>query len=181
PAATTGRGTGSALSVGGNAFTSSCSVMVYRDELLGKEFVENSFTCEPVYNLVHRAVLVPQGTTFTSQRPADEPRNEFIASSDTMFSPVAIRTGPDGALWVADMYRQVLEHPHWLAPNWEKTIDVRAGAGKGRIYRVYPANQTPRKWPNLSSLDAAGLAMQLESPSGWVRDKAQQLIVERHD
>jgi putative membrane-bound dehydrogenase-like protein len=181
PAATTGRGTGSALSEGGNGFTSSCSVMVYRDELLGKEFIENSFTCEPVYNLVHREVLVPQGTTFTSRRAADEPRNEFFASSDMMCSPVMVRTGPDGALWVADMYRKVLEHPHWLAPDWEKTIDVRDGAGQGRIYRVYPANQTPRKWPNLSNLDPASLAQQLESANGWVRDKAQQLIVQRHD
>jgi putative heme-binding domain-containing protein len=98
-----------------------------------------------------------------------------------MCSPVMVRTGPDGALWVADMYRKVLEHPHWLAPGWEKTIDVRAGAGQGRIYRVYPANQTPRKWPNLSQLDPANLARQLESPNGWVRDKAQQMIVQQHD
>jgi putative membrane-bound dehydrogenase-like protein len=181
PAATTGRGTGAALNPAGNGFTSSCSVMVYRDELLGKEFIENSFTCEPVYNLVHREVLVPQGMTFTSRRPADEPHQEFFASTDTMCSPVMVRTGPDGALWIADMYRKVLEHPHWLAPNWEKTIDVRAGAGQGRIYRVYPGNRAPRTWPNLSKLNSPSLAHELENPNGWVRDKAQQLIVQRHD
>src|SRR6478736_5962429 len=89
PAATTGRGTGSALSEGGNSFTSSCSVMVYRDKLFGKDFIENSFTCEPVYNLVHREVLVPEGTTFTSRRAPGEERTEFLASTDTMFSPVS--------------------------------------------------------------------------------------------
>ena len=58
---------------------------------------------------------------------------------------------------------------------------VRAGAGQGRIYRVYPENREPRKWPNLSSLDAAGLIEQLESPNGWLRDKAQQMIVQHGD
>jgi putative membrane-bound dehydrogenase-like protein len=181
PATTTGRGTGAALNAGGNSFTSSCSVMVYRDELLGKEFTENSFTCEPVYNLVHREVLIPERTTFTSHRAADEPHQEFFASTDMMCSPVMVRTGPDGALWIADMYRKVLEHPHWLAPDWERTIDVRAGAGQGRIYRVYPENRAPRRWPNLANLDSAGLARELENSNGWVRDKAQQLIIERHD
>jgi putative membrane-bound dehydrogenase-like protein len=165
----------------GNVWTSGCSVTIYRDTLLGPEFAGNGFTCEPVHNLIHRELLQRVGTTFTSSRAADEPACEFLASSDPMFTPVSIRTGPDGALWVVDMYRKVLEHPHWLPTGWEKTVDVRAGQGKGRIYRVYPARERPRAWPRLDRLDTAGLVALLDSPNGWLRDAAQARLVQRRD
>jgi putative heme-binding domain-containing protein len=79
------------------------------------------------------------------------------------------------------MYRKVLEHPHWLPAGWEKNVDVRAGRDKGRLYRVYPGDRKPRAWPRLDRLDTAGLVALLESPNGWLRDKAQQLLVERRD
>jgi putative membrane-bound dehydrogenase-like protein len=165
----------------GNAWTSGCSVMIYRDTLLGPDFARNWLACEPVHNLVHRELLEPAGATFTSRRAAGESAREFLASSDPMFTPVSIRTGPDGALWVVDMHRKVLEHPHWLPPGWEKTVDVRAGHARGRIYRVYPAARRPRPWPRLDRLDAAGLVALLQSPNGWLRDKAQQTLIERRD
>src|SRR4029077_4946889 len=80
-----------------NRFTSACSAMIYRDNLLGPEFVGNSFVCEPVHNLVHRKVLEPLGVTFTSHRAQDEQQSEFLASRDGWFRPVMVRTGPDGA------------------------------------------------------------------------------------
>ena len=51
-----------------NRFTSACSPIIYRDELLGPDYYGNSFVCEPVHNLVHREIVEPQGTTFTSRR-----------------------------------------------------------------------------------------------------------------
>jgi putative membrane-bound dehydrogenase-like protein len=176
-----GRDTGTPRRAGGNAWTSACSVMVYRDDLFGPDFATSWFACEPVHNLVHREALVPAGVTFTSRRAADEPASEFLASTDPQFSPVAIRTGPDGALWVADMHRKVLEHPHWLPAGWEKAVDVRAGHDRGRIYRVYPAGRKPRAWPRPDRLDTPGLVALLDSPNGWLRDKAQQMLVERGD
>src|SRR5207244_1436475 len=73
-----GRDTGTARNRQGNAWTSACSVMVYRDNLFGPEFAANCFTCEPVHNLVHREVLAPAGATFTSRRAADEQAGEFL-------------------------------------------------------------------------------------------------------
>src|SRR5262249_30229507 len=139
------------------------------------------FTCEPVHNLVHREVLTPVGTTFTSRRAADEQAGEFLASADPMFTPVSVRTGPDGALWVADLYRKGLEPPHRLPPGGEKAVDVRAGHDRGRLYRVSPADRKPRDWPRLDRLDTAGLVALLGNPNGWLRDKAQQLLIERGD
>ncbi len=178
---TDSRSSGTRRSSSGNAFTSACSVVPYRDELFGADFSTSWFVCEPVHNLVHREILTPSGVTFASRRAIDETDSEFLASRDKMFTPVMARTGPDGALWIADMYRDVLEHPHWLPRGWEKTTDVRAGDDKGRIYRIFPTAEPPRAVPRLDQLDTDALVGALDSPSGWQRDKVQQLLIERDD
>ena len=66
-----------------------------------------------------------------------------------------LKTGPDGALWIADMYRAVIEHPEWIPDDWEKRLDLRAGSEQGRIYRVYPIDKKPRPIPRLDKLDTA--------------------------
>src|SRR5205823_1498181 len=97
-----------------NRFTSACSPTVYRDDLFGPAFAGNLFVCEPVHDLVSRLVVTPDGSTFHGRRAADELSSEFLASTDNWSRPVFARTGPDGALWVADMYRHVIEHPQWI-------------------------------------------------------------------
>jgi putative membrane-bound dehydrogenase-like protein len=164
-----------------NHFTSACSAIVYRDELFGPAFANNTFVSEPVHNLVHREVMTPSGVTFTSRRAVDEQHSEFLASSDNWFRPTTIQTGPDGALWIADMYRRVIEHPEWIPKDWQKRLDLRAGHDKGRIYRAYPVGRRPRPIPRLDRLDTAGLVAALDSPSGWQRDTAQQMLVRRRD
>jgi putative membrane-bound dehydrogenase-like protein len=162
-----------------NRFTSACGATIYRDELLGAGYSGNVFISEPVHNLVHREIVTSDGERVVSHRAADEQRSEFLASSDNYFRPTTIKTGPDGALWIADMYRYVIEHPEWIPDEMQQQLDLRAGSDKGRIYRIYPHGVTPRPMPKLATLDAAGLAAELESPNGWVRDKAQQLLIER--
>ena len=109
----------------------------------------------------------------------DELKTEFLASTDNWSRPVMVRSGPDGALWIADMYRLVIEHPQWIPKEWQERIDLRAGHDKGRIYRVFPQGQRPRAIPRLDKLDAEALASALDHPSGAVRDLVQQRIVER--
>ncbi|HEV8607274.1 MAG TPA: PVC-type heme-binding CxxCH protein, partial [Tepidisphaeraceae bacterium] len=164
-----------------NRFTSANSVMVYRDELFGPHFAGNMFVSEPVHNLVHREIVTAAGVSFTSDRAVDEQKSEFLASSDNWFRPTTLRTGPDGAVWVADMYRYVIEHPEWIPVGTKRTLNLRLGDDEGRIYRVYPVGATPRAIPRLDQLDAAGLVMALDSPSGWQRDTAQRLLIERRD
>jgi putative membrane-bound dehydrogenase-like protein len=164
-----------------NRFTSACSPVVYRDDLFGPPFAGNVFVSEPVHNLVHREVMMPRGFTFRGRRAADEKHSEFLASTDNWFRPTMIRVGPDGALWVADMYRFVIEHPEWIPKDWQKKLDLRAGHDKGRIYRVYPVGKKPRAIPRLDKLDAPGLVEALESPSGYQRDLAQMMLLWRAD
>src|SRR6185437_9907324 len=112
-----------------------------------------------------------------ARRPADEAGTEFLTSTDNWFRPVQARTGPDGALYVVDMYRYVIEHPRWIPPETLATLDVRAGHSLGRIYRVYPKSRPPRPIARLDRLDAAGLVAALDTPNGPQRDLAQQMLV----
>lgn len=164
-----------------NRFTSACSTMVYRDNLFGPDFSNSCFVSEPVHNLVHREVITANGVTFTSQRAADEQESEFLASDDNWFRPTMTKTGPDGALWTADMYRHVIEHPQWIPLDWQQRLDLRAGHDKGRIYRVFPTKTKPRAIPRLDKLNSAELVEALRSPSGWQRDTVQQLLIAAHD
>ncbi len=156
--------------------TAATGIGIYRDDRLGTDFTGNAFTCESVNLLVHRSVLSPRGSTFHGDRAPAERDREFLASTDPWFRPVQAIAGPDGALWVVDMYRHVIEHPLWIPPADLAKLDVRAGAGLGRIYRVRPANGSPRGWTRLDKLDAAGLVAALDSPNGWQRDMAVERL-----
>ncbi|MFO0977285.1 MAG: neutral/alkaline non-lysosomal ceramidase N-terminal domain-containing protein [Planctomycetaceae bacterium] len=124
-----------------NRFTSACSTMIYRDTYLGEQFYGNAFTCEPVHNLVSRLVLTRDGYGFKGERAPDEQQSEFLASSDNWFRPTMVRTGPDGAIWVADMYRAVIEHPEWIPAEYQRKMNLYAGNDMGRIYRIVPAGE----------------------------------------
>jgi len=164
-----------------NRFTSACDAMIFRDQLLGTQITGNSFVSEPVHNLVHREVMSQSGLLFSSRRPADEQQSEFLASSDNWFRPAQIRTGPDGGLWIADMYRAVIEHPEYIPKDWQQRLNLRAGDDMGRLYRVLPVSAKPRPIPRLDKLDTAGLVAALDTPNGWQRDRVQQMLVWRND
>jgi len=160
-----------------NRVTSACGLGLYRDTLLGDEFYGDAFICEPVHNLVRRLKLQPRGVTFSAYRPEGKTVPEFLASTDNWFRPAEIRTGPDGGLWVVDMYRFLVEHPRWIQPGRLAQIDARAGSDRGRIYRVIPSSKKTRPVPDLTRRTGAGLAKLLESPNGTLRELAHQQIV----
>jgi putative membrane-bound dehydrogenase-like protein len=156
-----------------NHFTSACGPMIYRDDILGPAFLNNTFVCEPVHNLVHREVMTAQGSSFSSKRAEGEEKSEFFSSSDNWCRPVFAATGPDGAIWIADMYRHVIEHPQWIPKDWQDRLDLRAGHDRGRIYRVYPKDAKLRPLPEgLVPFDQ--IRANLENPNGWWRDRIQQ-------
>jgi putative membrane-bound dehydrogenase-like protein len=166
-------------------FTSACSVHVYRDGLMpppvavaGSSWV---YVCEPVHNLVSRQVMRADGTTFTSERAASEQKSEFLASSDNYFRPATVTTGPDGAIYIADMYRLVIEHPEWIPKEWQEKLNLRSGEDKGRIYRVSPIHEKRRAVPRLDKLTTEQLVAALNSPGGWQRDMAHMMLLWRGD
>ena len=166
-------------------FTSACGIAIYRGDLLfARDTVEHSFTCEPFHNVVHHAVMDPDGVSFVARRDQAETTSEFLASTDRWCRPVMARTGPDGALWVVDMYRYMIEHPEWLPEKGKKELEPfsRSGDDRGRIYRVVPEGSTRlRAISKVDHLDTKSLVNQLESPNGPLRDMTQRLLIQRHD
>jgi len=162
-------------------FTGATGATIYRGNAYGPEFVDNAFIGDAGGNLVHRKVLSPNGVALTGKRPADEQNVEFLASRDTWFRPVHFQNGPDGCLYVVDMYREVIEHPWSIPEAIKKHIDLNSGNDRGRIWRVVPENFQRPALPKFASLAAPQLAAHLDHPNAWVRETAARLLYERAD
>lgn len=161
-------------------FTAACGVHVYRGDGLEKNYYGDVFVCEPTGNLVHRELMRRVGPTFVSE-PAHE-GTEFLASTDSWFRPVDLCTGPDGALYVVDMYRNVIEHPDWMPEDLRSRGDLRQGENQGRIYRLTARDRTESIELTLpGNLTGRKLATCLEHPNAWVRDTAARMIQQQQD
>jgi putative membrane-bound dehydrogenase-like protein len=158
-------------------FTAACGVLIYRGNGLPPEYYGNAFACDPAGNLVHRDILTPSGATF-SARAATEGR-EFLASPDDWFRPVFLANGPDGALYICDMYRKTIEHPQYLPEEIRKRTDFDSGRGMGRIYRIRKASPRPKQEQFETTTKA--LCTYLSHTNAWWRETAQRLLVERKD
>ncbi|MBW3597274.1 MAG: alkaline phosphatase, partial [Planctomycetes bacterium] len=159
-------------------FTAACGVCVFRGDRLGEAFYGNGFTCDPTGNLVHREVMQPRGATFHSQ-PARE-GIEFLASTDSWFRPVNLEAGPDGALYVVDMQRAVIEHPQFMPEELKSRPDLRDGDDRGRIYRIVAEKPSDTPHPtNLAEMPSGELVKLLEHPNSWQRETAAQLLRQR--
>ncbi|MFN5900754.1 MAG: HEAT repeat domain-containing protein, partial [Planctomyces sp.] len=170
--------------------------MIYRDIWLGPQYYGNAFTAEPVHNLVSRLVLSAEGAGFQGVRAADEQSSEFLASEDNWFRPTMLRTGPDGAVWVADMYRAVIEHPEWIPAEYQRKLALDSGSDRGRIYRIVPdvgccsgeqpavesqENSESRTFfaKDWKTQDLVSIAERVGSVNGWWRDAAQRMLQHR--
>jgi len=109
-------------------FSAACAIHLYRGGALPVEYDGHAFSCDPTGNLVHHDRLEPAGATFAARRVGEN--LEFLRSRDDWFRPVFLATGPDGALYVADMYRKVIEHPEYLP------AEIRRHAGTPGVIAV---------------------------------------------
>ena len=162
-------------------FTSACGLLVFGGTGLTPAHVGNVFICEPAQNLVQRQVIRAEGASFRSDVVA--PGKEFLATTDVWFRPVALGNGPDGALYVADMYRREIDHPGYVPEESRGALDFEAGKDRGRIYRIVrdgarPAAQTAGP---PAERDSAELVRRLESADDWWQATAHRLLLERRD
>ena len=138
----------------------------------------DAFVGETLRNLVHRRRLVPDGPTFIAKRV--EHGKEFLASTDPWFHPVNFANGPDGALYIADFYRQWVEHPLYVPEKLRDSQAWRTGAEHGRIWRVANKNEKlNHRLPKLDEASTAQLVDALKNSNPWWRDTAQRLLVEQ--
>lgn len=161
-------------------FTSACGITHYQGGLFPTPFDSVVFVAEPVSNLVHADLLRESGATFTASRVYEG--REFLASRDPWFRPVNHYVGPDGALYVIDYYRRVIEHPEWMAEGAAESQNLYAGIDRGRIYRITPKGTPAPQWTGGMSLGDATdteLVGHLSHRNLWYRRTAQRLLVDR--
>lgn len=163
-------------------FTSACSPFYFRGDGLPQQYSENVFICEPSGNLIKRNRIKENGIFIQTTSP-DQGRS-VIASQDERFRPVSLTSGPDGALYITDMYRGLIQHAAYISPYLKEiTINrkLELPTHYGRIWRISGKNQKNKTAPKLSELKSHELIQKLKHPNGWHRDMAQRLLVEKND
>ena len=162
-------------------FTAACSPAIYLDDVLGESYAGDVFICEPAGNTVEHRNLVDRGH-LTPELRSDPEVGAILASTDERFRPVHAQTGPDGCLYITDMYRGILQHKIFMTSFLREQVEEReldSPVDRGRIWRIRPDDDTIRIPPDLTVLQDSQLVDKLIDTNGTTRLLAQQLLVER--
>lgn len=148
---------------------------VYRGHLM-PELKSNVFVPDPTGQLVTRYRIEQDGASIKAVRVGEH--TEFFRSGDEWCRPVNFTTGPDGAIYVCDIYRRWIDHARFFPEDFVKNHDMREGEAQGRIWRIVPKGmKVPKAEPAPS--DVAALRTWLEHPNAWQRETAQRLLAEK--
>jgi mono/diheme cytochrome c family protein/glucose/arabinose dehydrogenase len=158
---------------------------VYRGDRMPKDLIGDYLHGEVVARVVRR--LTPVKAEGLTQLRNVYPRSEFIRSLDPLFRPVDLTTGPDGTIYIADMYRGMIEGAEWAREGTYlrekiKQYQLDKVVHHGRIWRLtYDGIARDTTRPRMLSETPSQLAAHLSHPNGWWRDTAQQLLVLKQD
>lgn len=158
-------------------FTAACGPVIYRGDLFGAEYSFNAFVAEPAANLIKRNILNEKGLVVSGKQAYEG--KEFLTSTDERFRPVSLYNGLDGALYIVDMYRGIIQHKTYLTPYLKDEIlkrNLTEPLGCGRIYKIVPKGKKTAKLK--LSKDPKKLVALLANANGAVRDMAQQVLID---
>ena len=163
-----------------NHTTSSAGITVYRGDRLPADMEGDVFFDEPVGRLIRRAKVENKGG-LTVLRNAYN-KSEFLRSTDPYFRPVNITTGPDGCLYITDMYRGIIQEAAWVNEgSYLRKVVKKYGfqnvTDHGRIWRLVYDGMKPGPMPHMLGETPAQLVTHLDHPNGFWRDQAQMLLV----
>ncbi len=168
-----------------NNTTGASGLAVYRGDQFPGRYRDHVFVPESAGNVVGQFALVEEGMQLSAQHQlyADEQwgQREFLGSTDERFRPVDARVGPDGALYIIDMYRGIIQDQHFLTDELREQIfqrELDAPLGRGRIWRIrHSQGREGYDFPALADNAPEALAAALSHGNGWVRDTAQRLLL----
>jgi mono/diheme cytochrome c family protein len=158
---------------------------IFRGHRLPADLVGDYVHGDAVGRLVRR--LRPVKLDGLTQLRNVYPRSEFIRSLDPLFRPVEMATAPDGTMYIADMYRGIIEGAEWAKEGTYlrekiKQYQLDKAMKRGRVWRLtYDGMEPDRTQPRMLQETPAQLVRHLSHANGWWRDTAQQLIVLKQD
>ncbi|MGN6547093.1 MAG: PVC-type heme-binding CxxCH protein, partial [Aureliella sp.] len=158
-------------------FTSACSPLVYQDSAL-PGLRGQLLACEPAQNLIHRAIVTRDGSRLLLSRPESESHSEFLTSSDPWFHAIALAHAPDGSIYIADFYREIIEDYSAIPRYLQQLYGLVAGRDHGRVWKLTHENQQQSADADMSQLAVEQLAREVVSPHYWRRMTARRLLVE---
>ncbi|MGH7946085.1 MAG: DUF7133 domain-containing protein, partial [Opitutaceae bacterium] len=165
------------------SMTAASGPVIYRGDLFPAGFRGDAFVPEPSANLIKRIKVTRKDGILSGENAYQG--TEFMTSTDERFRPVNLYNGPDGALYVVDFYRGILQHRIYMTTFLRTQVEERGldtGIGLGRIWRIVPEGAPPAKFDSgLARAAAAELVGKLGDPNGWVRDTAQRLLAQMRD
>ncbi|MBL6921113.1 MAG: c-type cytochrome [Akkermansiaceae bacterium] len=161
--------------------TAACGPVIYRGSNFPEKFNGWSFICESGVQMVKAVKVDYSDGHIKGSHPLGE--KEFLTSTDERFRPVNIHNAPDGSLYLVDLYHGIIQHKTYMTSYLrEQTLSRKLegpGLGHGRIYRIRAKSKPLAKVPNLEKADTDTLIAQLASPTGALRDLAQQQLIGR--
>jgi len=162
--------------------TASCGPLIYRGGAFPDAYNQNAFVCVPEANLIKRNVMSFKNLQTIANQAVEG--KEFIASTDEGFRPVNLFNGPDGAIYIVDMHRGIIQHKAYISQYLSeqlgnKKLDTLQNAG--RILKVVSKTNKLNSIPDLSKASSKDLVALLSHPNGWLRDRSQQLLIQKND
>ncbi|WMT90203.1 hypothetical protein [Pelagibacterium sp. H642] len=159
--------------------TSAGGAAVYRGTALNGSDYGNIFVPEPAAQLVTMSTLQDSGSGIYLQKAYEQ--GDFLSSTEERFRPVFTQVGPDGALYVLDLYHGIIQDAVFMSNYLKDWVDEHnlgdTHGVNGRIYRVSHENGTPSEPIDLTQSTPEELVALLEHENGWYRDHAQRLMV----
>lgn len=159
-------------------FTSACGPVYIEGRLFPEDYQTNVMVCAPEANLIKRNIINFKNLKISGKQAWEN--KEFISSTDEAFRPVNLYNGPDGALYIVDMHRGIIQHKTYMTSYLrdkyiEKGLDTLVGMG--RILKVSNNKKQIHKNIDLSVLNSNQLIDLLSSKNIWIRNRAQQLLI----
>ena len=93
-------------------YTAACGPVIYRGNNFPKNYLGNSFVCEPSGNFIRRNQHIEINGNLAVENA--ESGTEWLTSIDERFRPVNLYNGPSGGLYIVDMYRGLVQHRIYL-------------------------------------------------------------------
>ncbi|MCP9767975.1 dehydrogenase [Lacihabitans sp. LS3-19] len=162
--------------------TAACGPLVYRGGTFPTEYDQNAFVCVPEANLIKRNILTFDKTSTKATQA--EIGKEFLASTDEGFRPVNLFNGPDGAMYVVDMHRGIIQHKAYISQYLSELLALQKMdtlQNAGRILKITSKENKGFEIGDLSKASSKQLVANLSHPNGWLRDRSQQLLIQKKD